>query len=420
MMIVLLLVLGVAALGLVDSSTRTTPLSCRDENGQPVDWFVVYKLPGRSYVYQSSESQQDAAINNSWIESSRSIDSPDSIVALTLQPLYQFSNTTTEMDRLVLMYNDEWPNGTSSETAAHAKGVVAFDNVSGFWLSHSVPRFPPAPGSSYSFPPTGIKYGQTMLCVSLPFSQADLVGEQLLYYHPFVYHWESRVEQEIVRLAPNLLSVAQGEHVRVPPWSHSLQLVSSAGASFTSFAKASQFGLDLYGDWMAEALQTPLYVESWTNGQGGPMPSYCSNRTFTVQNVRQVQLMSKPAFPSHKDHSKWAIAAVTSETRSTTTSSFREIRSLKKDRFRQQQKQHEQQQQQQQPWVVCIGDINRMDSQRHRGGGALCIRSRGLWRSFSQAVDQVEACPLLRRTSKGQRKRKQPKRKFILTNLLDV
>ena len=60
------------------------------------------------------------------------------------------------------------------------------------------------------------------------------------------------------------------------------------------------------------------------------------------------------------------------------------------------------------------------DSQRHRGGGALCIRSRGLWCSFSQAVNQVEACPLLRRTSKGQRKRKQPKRKFILTNLLDV
>ena len=54
-------------------------------------------LSGRSYVYQSSESQQDAAINNSWIESSRSIDSPDSIVALTLQPLYQFSNTTTEV-----------------------------------------------------------------------------------------------------------------------------------------------------------------------------------------------------------------------------------------------------------------------------------------------------------------------------------
>jgi hypothetical protein len=72
-----------------------------------------------------------------------------------------------------------------------------------------------------------------------------------------------------------------------------------------------------------------------------------------VQNIKQVQLMSGPAFPSHKDHSKWAIAAVVAKTLPTSNSSFREITSLKKDRFRQQQ-------QQQQPWVVCVGDINRM------------------------------------------------------------
>lgn len=87
--------------------------------------------------------------------------------------------------QLLLMYNDEFPNGTSSETAAHAKGVVAFDATSGFWLVHSVPRFPPAPGppsasaTNYSFPVTGLRYGQTMLCISLSFSQADLVGECL-------------------------------------------------------------------------------------------------------------------------------------------------------------------------------------------------------------------------------------------------
>ena len=172
--------------------------------------FVVYKRPGLSYVYQSSDSQQDATANTSWIESSKTIDATDSIVALTLEPLYQFNSIVVrqlclfsknpiikrsvpycicflllplldQTDRLVLMYNDEWPNGTSSETAAHAKGVVAFDvatSGSGFWLIHSVPRFPPspAPDSSYSFPPTGERYGQTMLCISLPSSQADIIG----------------------------------------------------------------------------------------------------------------------------------------------------------------------------------------------------------------------------------------------------
>lgn len=85
------------------------------------------------------------------------------------------------------MYNDEFPNGTSSETAAHAKGVIVFDGVSGFWLVHSVPRFPPSPDEgNYTFPTTGLRYGQTMLCLSLPFNQADIIGEFPVYF--FFFH----------------------------------------------------------------------------------------------------------------------------------------------------------------------------------------------------------------------------------------
>ncbi len=106
--------------------------------------------------------------------------------------------------QLLLMYNDEFPNGTSSETAAHAKGVVAFDATSGFWLVHSVPRFPPAPdppsasATNYSFPVTGLRYGQTMLCISLPFSQADLVGECLKL-------WGEREREHLIRAIDHVL-----------------------------------------------------------------------------------------------------------------------------------------------------------------------------------------------------------------------
>lgn len=32
---------------------------------------------------------------------------------------------------------------------------------------------------------------------------------------------------------------------------------------------------------MTDSLKSSLYVETWTNGQGHPMPSLCVNRTLT-------------------------------------------------------------------------------------------------------------------------------------------
>ncbi|XP_032780239.2 deoxyribonuclease-2-alpha isoform X1 [Daphnia magna] len=364
----------------VATQPATASLSCRTEDGQPVDWFVLYKLPptttgkatdGRAYVYRTSVSTQGDD-GSTWIFSQQSIDSAASLPGQTLEPIYNFPEHVVSEDndvdeRLLLMYNDEFPNGTSSEIAAHAKGVVAFDGQSGFWLVHSVPRFPPAPGgdrspetrTNYSYPATGLRYGQTMLCVSLPFNQADLIGEQLQYYHPFIYHWSvSSSSKEWIQMVPNLVDVARGHHVTKPPWSRSVQLFSSNQLSIISFAKARQFGLDLYGDWITETLKNALYVETWTNGQGHPMPSLCINRTLTVENVKQVHLIDGQVFPSHSDHSKWAISS-----------------------------------RQEDPWV-CVADINRMDSQRHRGGGSLCFRHTKLWRGFDRAVSQLEACPL--------------------------
>nr|CAH0105406.1 unnamed protein product [Daphnia galeata] len=400
----------VAVLLLVATQPTTASLSCRTEDGQPVDWFVLYKLPssnsggttdGRAYVYRtSSSSNKDGS---KWISSNMTIDSPGSLPGQTLEPIYNTGlkegiGREEDDKRLLLMYNDEFPNGTSSETAAHAKGVVAFDGQSGFWLVHSVPRFPPAPNDgppgtkgNYLYPTTGLRYGQTMLCVSLPLHQADLIGKQLLYYHPFVYHWSvSSSSKEWIQMLPNLAAVARGAHITQPPWSRSIQLLTSDQLAIISFAKSRQFGLDLYGDWMAAALQSSLYVETWTNGQGHPMPSFCTNRTFTVQNVKQVHLSERQTFPSHSDHSKWAISS-----------------------------------RQEEPWV-CIADINRMDSQRHRGGGSLCFRQPELWLGFEQSVNQLEACPLSsafsslvkRKPKNATKKKKQLKKKQTMKRMM--
>jgi deoxyribonuclease-2 len=81
------------------------------------------------------------------------------------------------------LYNDQAPGKSYSCDMGHTKGVVMSDADGGFWLVHSVPSYPPPPGNmttpdteGYSYPSTGLTYGQSFLCISMSASQLDLVG----------------------------------------------------------------------------------------------------------------------------------------------------------------------------------------------------------------------------------------------------
>lgn len=48
------------------------------------------------------------------------------------------------------------------------KGSLAFDNTLGFWIVSSVPKFPANTSSGYTYLKKQIRYGQTILCVTIP------------------------------------------------------------------------------------------------------------------------------------------------------------------------------------------------------------------------------------------------------------
>lgn len=336
-------------------------LQCKDENNKPVDWYVLYKLPqlhghknklisnGTAYMFITSNGSGDK-----WILSSRSINSSYSIPGRTLSALYRSYTRPKARKVLYMAYNDQPPKGEDLMYYGHTKGVVMADRTGGFWLIHSVPHYPSVTFSQYTYPATGLKNGQSYMCMSLPPDQMETVGLQLMYNNPRIF--TSYMAEEIKSLYPNLTLAAGGKDIRKPPWESSHEVKTRDGISFKSFAKAAKFDKDLYAGWVAGVLRSDLLVETWPNGPGR-LQSEC-HTTYTVKNVDEVKLsIVSDMFSSHKDHSKWAVSQMESD-----------------------------------GWV-CVGDINRAASQLHRGGGTACLRNKALWSAFYTSVGSIESCP---------------------------
>ncbi|XP_058129762.1 deoxyribonuclease-2-alpha [Anopheles coustani] len=335
-------------------------LGCRIENGEPVDWYYLYKLPkepsehdsptnGLRYVYVSSKDEHGEDIlrwNSGHFTVNQSESAPGSTI---VQPL------SNEPTTLTIIYNDEPANGPVDGERGHTKGVVSTDGKTGYWLIHSVPKFPPQIGTGYSYPHTGMLYGQSFLCISLDGSQMETVGHQLLFNEVNVY--SARIPSHLTDRFPMLTRAAKmlpGE--KSPPFYSQQTIRSAGGVEFVTFAKSRLFAKELYADWIAPTLDVGLLVESWQHGAGN-LPSECSGRPHAVMNVQEVSIDGKERFATLKDHSKWAVDE-SAESR----------------------------------WI-CVGDINRQEHQKQRGGGSVCRLSPDVAGLYRGMVDSVEPCP---------------------------
>lgn len=121
--------------------------------------------------------------------------------------------------------------------------------------------------------------------------------------------------------------------------------------NFTYFSKDSVGLWDMYEDVLAPYYQDGFIAETW----GRPYdPSFCVPKyKYNVLNVLGMNI-GKYAWYNTDDHSKWGIAI-----------NFQ---------------------------IYCSSDINRMNSQRKRGGGALCTNSPVLYNAYKGLITLLENC----------------------------
>ena len=333
----------------VESLSVRNDISCKDNDGNNVPWFILYKTPqtrdntenGYKYYYMDSENQK-------WVAGVGRITENNNALSRTLQTVYQNRNPEKSA---YLLYNNEppHPNSKAGDMFGMTKGVVSFDEDGGYWLSHSVPDFPPKSSQSYSYPGSALKHGHVHLCISLKKGKIDELWNQFLYTVPYVY--DESVPKSMT--TKDLETVLDRRHVdnMVTEPKNRMVFTSVDGQEFMHFAKSGQFGKDIYDGWLAPYFRSDFFAQIGKRTTAD-MKSTCHENVKTL-NVQQIKI-GDVEFPANMDHSKWGITVA-------------------------------------KKWV-CIGDGDRSTASLTRGGGLVCLKNAQVWKQFEHIVKNNEKC----------------------------
>uniref|UniRef100_A0A0G4GHU4 Uncharacterized protein n=1 Tax=Chromera velia CCMP2878 TaxID=1169474 RepID=A0A0G4GHU4_9ALVE len=394
-------------------------MGCIGEDGEPVDWIAMFKHPEGGDYHYFMPGQKELLQSKGNIASST-----DGPLASTLKQMYMKNQAKAGV--MMGVYSDSPPKDRrrlAEETAegtvegeetgeaeefrmpdlplppgfdesfsagsyGHSKGVVFMTEGGGFWLVHSVPHFPEIDETSKEGDYKGIQegqqiYGQSFLCVSLPFApHANTIGTQLQFIHPKFYH--KKVSQNLAKKAPELASALGGEFqsrhkTRASGESSSMKQIETwNGKEFTSFAKSAGWGdereecdKDIYYGLVAPSLASNLYAETWMRGDEF---GTCCGDDYEVTDIKEMQ-MSDVSWSETHDHSKWAVSSPDTSGKDS--------------------------------WV-CIGGVNRMHSQAKRGGGTLCFEETNLQKALLSSIVDSDECS--EKGTKTKRKTKKSKK----------
>ena len=339
-----------------------------------MDWWVGYKVPGGpTAAYWDSAGASNPAMN---------LSDRGGALGRTIEQAYAdevayvfYNDEVYDKDpgggeaegerrevRAEACVSDAWDNSW-----AHAKGVVAADAETGFWVTHSVPGLPlnsTLSGQEWSFPENQQLYGQTFLCLSAGAGELDGLSAAFLHSRPYVYDTNLGDDGPTSQFLPRL-SDWVGTYWDIQRGEQWLDLQTLGGLQLQVFGHWPREGVswdwNVWEDVIAPRLGTDMIVETWCDGHTGGgtdkacLPPVCDRPQRVVEAYSLA--FGGSEFRNVDDHAKWGLSA--SRDQGT--------------------------------WL-CFGDLNRMSAQRLRGGGVVCFEHEGLWEAWRAGITEHQEC----------------------------
>ncbi|XP_026225544.1 deoxyribonuclease-2-alpha-like [Anabas testudineus] len=316
-------------------------ISCKNNAGRDVDWYILYKQPGTvQFIYSDSR-------NSDFKKTRKLINNKDEALAKTLEPIFIDNQN---VDSLPTMINHHQATQVQRLDVATAKvGLVMVDEDTVVWVLHSTPKFPKTRESNSFFPSSGVKNAQTFICVT--FHKKTHLRN--IRAHIFDFANTKFFSADI----ENFRNIWTSDDELNKKKKLYQDLRSMDGENFKGFFKKTlekpEVG-DLYVT-IANTLKTNLYAQT-CGGQDGRSGPYCPDGGQNVYNVESIKFSTVPDVQWNRgsDHSKWCVS-------------------------------------EDNDWT-CIADSNRAVSQFRRPGGALCIKNKGVNNAFTMLKGEYEDC----------------------------
>lgn len=230
-----------------------------------------------------------------------------------------------------IVYNDQTTDlGINDDTKGHCKGILCWNNKTIGFLIHSVPNFPSFfDGNTISeINESGLLYGQNFTYLEFDFKLDLLINiySNINYMNPNIYMYNNSLTNF------NLYKYDKDSDI----------LNINLFDSIFYISKSHQNKIDIYEDYICKKFNVNLLCQSWIRG------SECEQND-RVKHIKKLK-NDNTFYESSCNHSKFALS-ISSEIP-----------------------------------LVFVGDLNRMTTQKTRGGSGMIIINKQIWNAFMNEI----------------------------------
>lgn len=329
--------------------------SCISPHNKQVDWSIIYLLP-------KNGEEMDFLYMDDTMKDFTTLKATEK----NFPPVTLTASLTSTQNYVI--WNDDQTNGDHKPEynfhVAHSKGVLAFDNKNGFYMIHSLPRFPlrtEAGKIEAKFASNVGQYGQIFFCMSIDISEVESILDALLTVKPMVIlhnlsktHSTDTLHKKIEELANLFKHKAESNEKEFTQNSRTekkKKITTLQGLEVDLFMKTKDMELPWNKD-IPSFYKDNFYVETWTRPH--LLPSLCSTHSVYVveeMNFGGIEMVNT------KDHSKWGVSETSD--------------------------------------VICYGDINRTQEQEVRTGTVACFKNEIVAKMVRKFIKKSETCSKL-------------------------